>query len=67
MQGFKRKLVYACLFEGLAIIFTTVGLSVFAGHDSGHASAAAVAGVAIAVTGEAAGSTATLVTAVAVP
>ena len=29
MQGFKRKLVYACLFEGLAIIFTTVGLSVF--------------------------------------
>ncbi|MCP1575035.1 MULTISPECIES: PACE efflux transporter [Herbaspirillum] len=42
MQGFKRKLVYASLFEGLAIIFTTVGLTVFAGHDSTHSLAAAV-------------------------
>jgi uncharacterized membrane protein len=43
MQGFKRKLVYACLFEALAIVFTTFGLAVIAGHDGAHASAAAVA------------------------
>ncbi len=48
MQGFKRKLVYACLFEALAIVFTTVGLSVLGGHDSGHATAAAVASSTIA-------------------
>ncbi|MFJ3055275.1 PACE efflux transporter [Herbaspirillum sp. NPDC087042] len=43
MQGFKRKLVYACLFEALAIVFTTFGLAVIAGHDSAHSTAAAVA------------------------
>jgi len=48
MQGFKRKLVYASLFEGLAIVFTTVGLTVFAGHDSAHSSAVAVASSTIA-------------------
>ncbi len=48
MQGFKRKLVYASLFEALAIVFTTVGLTVFAGHDSSHSWAAAVASSTIA-------------------
>ena len=48
MQGFKRKLVYACLFEALAIVFTTFGLAVIAGHDSAHSSAAAVASSTIA-------------------
>ncbi|HZG18955.1 MAG TPA: PACE efflux transporter [Herbaspirillum sp.] len=48
MQGFKRKLVYASLFEGMAIVFTTVGLTVFAGHDSAHSSAVAVASSTIA-------------------
>lgn len=43
MQGFKRKLVYACTFELLAIGFTTFGLAVIAGHDSAHSTAAAVA------------------------
>ncbi len=48
MQGFKRKLIYACLFEALAIVFTTFGLAVIAGHDSAHSSAAAVASSTIA-------------------
>ncbi|WDZ95893.1 PACE efflux transporter [Herbaspirillum sp. WKF16] len=48
MQGFKRKFVYACLFEALAIVFTTFGLAVIAGHDAGHSSAAAVASSTIA-------------------
>lgn len=43
MQGFKRKFVYACLFELLAIGFTTFGLAVLGGHDSSHAGVAAVA------------------------
>ncbi|MBP0598069.1 PACE efflux transporter [Herbaspirillum sp. LeCh32-8] len=48
MQGFKRKFVYACLFEALAIVFTTFGLAVIAGHDSAHSTAAAVASSTIA-------------------
>ncbi|NUU04726.1 PACE efflux transporter [Herbaspirillum robiniae] len=48
MQGFKRKLTYACLFEALAIVFTTFGLAVIAGHDSAHSTAAAVASSTIA-------------------
>ncbi|MBB5390034.1 MULTISPECIES: PACE efflux transporter [unclassified Herbaspirillum] len=43
MQGFKRKFVYACMFELLAICFTTFGLAVIAGHDGAHSTAAAVA------------------------
>ncbi|WP_050470214.1 PACE efflux transporter [Herbaspirillum chlorophenolicum] len=43
MQGFKRKFVYACTFELLAIGFTTFGLAVIAGHDGAHSTAAAVA------------------------
>lgn len=48
MQGFKRKFIYACMFELLAIVFTTFGLAVIAGHDSAHSSAAAVASSTIA-------------------
>lgn len=48
MQGFKRKIVYATLFELIAIGLTTSLLMLGAGHDAGHAGVAAVASSTIA-------------------
>jgi uncharacterized membrane protein len=48
MQGLKRKIVYASLFELIAIGLTSSLLMFGAGHDVGHAGTAAVASSAIA-------------------
>lgn len=48
MQGLKRKIVYASLFELIAIGLTSSLLMLGAGHDASHAGAAAVASSAIA-------------------
>lgn len=48
MQGLKRKLVYATLFELIAIGLTTSLLMLGAGHAAGHAGVAAVASSTIA-------------------
>jgi uncharacterized membrane protein len=37
LQGWKRKLVYVLLFESLAIVCTSTGLSILARSDLGHA------------------------------
>jgi uncharacterized membrane protein len=42
MQGLKRKIVYASLFELIAIGLTSSLLMFGAGHDAGHAGVAAV-------------------------
>ena len=49
MQGIKRKVIYATLFELIAIALTSSVLMLLAGHDAGHASAAAAASSAIAL------------------
>jgi uncharacterized membrane protein len=49
MQGIKRKVIYATLFELIAIALTSSVLMLLAGHDAGHASVAAVASSAIAL------------------
>lgn len=48
MQGLKRKIVYASLFELIAIGLTSSLLMFGAGHDAGHAGVAAVASSSIA-------------------
>ncbi|MBV7537023.1 PACE efflux transporter [Duganella sp. sic0402] len=48
MQGLKRKIVYASLFELIAIGLTTSLLMLGAGHEAGHAGVAAVASSTIA-------------------
>ncbi|MYM82162.1 PACE efflux transporter [Duganella sp. FT50W] len=42
MQGLKRKILYASLFELIAVGLTTSLLVLGAGHDAGHAGVAAV-------------------------
>ncbi len=49
MQGIKRKLVYVCLFELIAIAITTGGLILLSGQSLSHTSVAAVASSAIAL------------------
>ena len=49
MQGIKRKVIYATLFELIAIALTSSVLMLLAGHDAGHASVAAAASSAIAL------------------
>ena len=48
MQGLKRKIVYATLFELIAVGLTSSLLMFGAGHDAGHAGVAAVASSTIA-------------------
>jgi uncharacterized membrane protein len=49
MQGLKRKIVYVTLFEGIAILCATLGLSALSGQNLGHAGVLAVATSAVAV------------------
>ena len=48
MQGMKRKVVYASLFELIAIGLTSSLLMFGAGHDASHAGVAAVASSSVA-------------------
>ena len=50
MQGVKRKVVYVSLYEGIAIMVATLGLSAMSGHGAQSAGAVAVAASAIAIT-----------------
>ena len=49
MQGIKRKIIYATLFELIAVALTSSLLMLLAGHDAGHAGVAAVASSLIAL------------------
>jgi uncharacterized membrane protein len=49
MQGIKRKVIYATLFELIAVALTSSLLMLMAGHDAGHAGVAAVASSVIAL------------------
>ncbi|MYN12615.1 PACE efflux transporter [Pusillimonas sp. TS35] len=49
MQGIKRKLVYVTLYELIAIIVTSFGLSSLTSHGLGHATVAAVTSSIIAI------------------
>ena len=49
MQGIKRKVIYATLFELIAVALTGSLLMLLAGHDAGHAGVAAVASSLIAL------------------
>lgn len=49
MQGFKRKLVYVCIFETIAIAICTVGFALQSGKSLAHAGALSVANSVIAV------------------
>ncbi len=49
MQGIKRKLVYVSLYELIAIIITSISLSLLSNQGVGHASVAAVVSSAIAI------------------
>ena len=49
MQGVKRKVVYVSLYEGIAIVVATLGLSAMSGHGAQDAGAVAVAASAIAI------------------
>jgi uncharacterized membrane protein len=49
MQGIKRKVIYATLFELIAVALTSSLLMLLAGHDAGHAGVAAVASSIIAL------------------
>jgi len=49
MQGIKRKVIYATLFELIAVALTSSLLMLLAGHDAGHAGVAAVASSLIAL------------------
>jgi uncharacterized membrane protein len=49
MQGIKRKIIYATLFELIAVALTSSLLMLMAGHDAGHAGVAAVASSVIAL------------------
>lgn len=50
MQGVKRKVVYVSLYEGIAIVVATLGLSaITSGHGAQDAGAVAVAASAIAI------------------
>ena len=49
MQGVKRKVVYVSLYEGIAIVAATLGLSAMSGHGAQDAGAVAVAASAIAI------------------
>ena len=49
MQGLKRKVIYATLFELIAVALTSSLLMLLAGHDAGHAGVAAVASSLIAL------------------
>jgi uncharacterized membrane protein len=49
MQGIKRKVIYATLFELIAVALTSSLLMLLAGHDAGHAGVAAVASSVIAL------------------
>jgi uncharacterized membrane protein len=50
MQGIKRKIVYVGLFEAIAILASTYGLSGMSGHGLQEAGVVAVAASAIAIT-----------------
>ena len=50
MQGIKRKIVYVGLFEAIAILASTYGLSGMSGHGLQDAGVIAVAASAIAIT-----------------
>lgn len=49
MQGIKRRIVYVTLFEGLAIVCSSVGLALVAGQELALAGAVAVTASVIAV------------------
>ncbi len=49
MQGLKRKVIYATLFELIAVALTSSLLMLLAGHDAGHAGVAAFASSLIAL------------------
>ncbi|NGZ84481.1 PACE efflux transporter [Duganella aceris] len=49
MQGLKRKVIYAVLFEMIAVALTSSLLMLMGGHDAGQAGVAAVASSAIAL------------------
>ncbi|WP_394792058.1 PACE efflux transporter [Rhodoferax sp.] len=50
MQGIKRKIVYVSLFESIAILAATFGLSGMSGHGVQDSSVIAVAASAMAIT-----------------
>ena len=49
MQGIKRKLLYVCVFEAIAITICTVGFALQSGKSLAHAGALSLATSAIAV------------------
>lgn len=49
MQGVRRRLVFVVLYEGIAIVMTSVGLKWLSGQDLAHSGALAVMASAIAV------------------
>lgn len=49
MQGLKRRIVYVTLFEGIAIVCATFGLSSLSGNELGQSSVLAVATSVVAV------------------
>ena len=49
MQGIKRKIVYVSLFEGIAILASTFGLSGMTGHGMQDSGVVAVAASSIAI------------------
>jgi uncharacterized membrane protein len=49
MQGLKRRVVYITLYEGIAIVAASVGLSLMSGQGMGHSGVLAVIASVIAV------------------
>ena len=49
MQGIKRRVVYISLYEGLAIVAASIGLSAMSGEGLGHSGVLAVIASVIAV------------------
>ncbi|QNK74827.1 PACE efflux transporter [Variovorax sp. PAMC28562] len=49
MQGIKRRVVYITLYEGIAIVAASVGLTLMSGKGLGHSGALAVVASVIAV------------------
>ncbi|VTU12959.1 MULTISPECIES: PACE efflux transporter [unclassified Variovorax] len=49
MQGLKRRVIYITLYEGLAIVAASAGLSLMSGEGLGHSGPLAVIASAIAV------------------
>lgn len=49
MQGLKRRVVYITLYEGIAIVAASVGLSLVSGQGMGHSGVLAVVASVIAV------------------